>query len=1035
MIWRWIVVVSLAAAALMGQTTGALEGTVHDPSGAVVPGALVRILETGTAAERPAETDSTGRFLAPQLAPGTYDVVVSHTGFRDEVQKAIRVEAGSTARVGFRLELGESRDQVVVSAETALVDASPAGSASSVREQQLENLPVVGRDVFELAAQQPGVLLLRNADQSVTRGMGMKYSVHGVRPTQNGFLLDGIPISDSAGSVEAGAAGLTLGLESMREVVIVASPFSAEYGQSVGAVFAAVTKSGGNQLHGSAYEYFRNDALDARNFFDDPADPAPPFRRNQFGGLVSGPISRNRVYFLANFEGVRETLSTTLRSVAPNADAHQGRLPAAGGGVKTVTVAPAVRPYLDLYPLPNGQDFGDGTGEYVEQSVRRTREDYAAGKLDALLSPSLRLAGRFGFDDARQSQPQPLAIWSYYTITRNRFASAEMQQVISARTVHTLRAAFSRVPAAELADLLVDVPASMSFMPNQPLGVISVTGLADIGPNTVRQRPRRHTLNTYQANDDLVHVRGRHTFKAGAGLDRIQFNQVADFSASGYYQFGSLPDFLKGAARTGDAMVPGSDTQRAWRQTRGFAFFQHEMKLRPDLSVSYGIRYESAGTPSEIHGKVASLRDYLSDTEVTVGGAPYRNPSGNTFAPRASVAWDPAGSGRMVVRAGGGIFYDLLGVRDLIVAGGRVPPFYNRASLTKPAFPNLAGAVASAKPLNALDTIDYNLQQPYVAQVQVSVERQLAGGLLVSAGYAGSRGIHLLSFVGNVNATAPRYLPDGSVYLPPNAARLNPAFSQIAMRRSQFDSVYHGLIVAIQRRWRSGLGFQGSYQWSKSIDDSSSTIANDFDSTDSVPTVYNYRANRGLSDFDLRHVAALNLSWRVPSPSGGSTALARIWRGWELHALAKVQSGEPFAPTVGFDRVGLQSTRADLGQRPDFLGVPGQRIILGDPEKYFDPTVFGLPAAGYFGTLGRGTLIGPGLFALDAAMQKTLWQREQQSLRFRFEAFNITNHPNFRQPSNLALFDSTSARVGSAGMITQTSTPSRQIQLALRWAF
>jgi len=1032
-ILRGVVFSLLAAALLQGQTTGALEGTVRDPSGAVVPGARLRILETGTAATRSAETDGTGRYLAPRLEPGAYEITVARAGFRDQVQSGIRVEAGATVQVDFHLALGEARDQVVVSAEAILVDASPAGSAGTVRQQQLEDLPLVGRDVFELAAQQPGVLLLRNTDQNVTRGEGLKYSVHGVRPTQNGYLLDGIPMNDSAGSVGASAAQVTLGLESMREVVIVTSPFSAEYGRSAGAVFTAVTKSGGNQYHGSAYEYFRDDALDARNFFDDPANASPPFRRSQFGGLLSGPLRRNRLYFLGNFEGIRETLANTLRPVVPNAQARQGRLPAAGGGVRVVTVAPVVQPYLNLYPMPNGRDFGDGTGEYIQQAVRRTREEYAGGKLDLLLSPSLRLAGRYAYDNGTQRQPQPVAIWSFFTATRNQFASVEMQHLLSARTVHTLRAAFSRVPASELAELLTGVPTSMSFMPGQPLGVITVTGLADVGPSPVRQRPRRHILNDYQLNNDLVQVRGRHTLKVGAGLDRVQFNQVSDFSAAGYYQFGSLADFLGGVARSAEVMVPGSDSQRAWRQIQGFAYFQHELKVRPELGVSYGIRYESAGTPDEIHGKVASLRNYVSDAAVTVGGPVFHNPSRKNFAPRASVAFDPAGDGRTVVRAGAGIFYDLLGIRDLIVAGGRMPPFFNRASLTRPAFPDLLSAVRGATPLNALDTVDYNLVQPYVAQIQLTLERQLAGGLLVSLGYAGSRGVHLMSFVGNVNATRPQYLADGRVFLAADAPRLNPAFSQIAMRRTQFDSVFHGLTVRVERRWRDGLGFQGSYQWSKSIDNSSSTISNDFTATDSVPTVYNYRANRGLSDFDLRHVLALNLSWRIPAASGRSAAW--LLRGWEMHTLAKVQSGQPFAPTVGFDRVRLQTTRADLGQRPDFLGSSGGRLILGDPQMYFDPLAFGLPAAGYFGTLGRGTLIGPGLFALDAALHKTFWQGERRSLSFRFEAFNVTNHPNFRQPSSLALFDSTGARVGSAGRITDTSTPARQIQLALKWAF
>ncbi len=1031
MTWRGIVLACLAVAPLMAQTSGSVEGIVRDPSGAVVPGARVMVVEEATAAPRLAVTDSAGRFQVPRLAPGTYEITVGRAGFRDQSQSGVHVESGASARADFSLVLEGYRDQVAVSAEAILIDATPSGAASFVRQQQLEDLPVAGRDVFELAAQQPGVLFVRNADQSVTRGQGPKFSVHGVRPSQNGFLLDGIPISDSAGSVAASAAQVTLGVESMREVVIVTSPFSAEYGRSAGAVFTAVTKSGGNQWHGAAYEYFRNDALDARNFFADPAEASQPFRRNQFGGLLSGPLYRNRAFFLVNYEAIRETRSSTMRPVVPDANARIGLLPAAGGA-KTVAVAAAVKPYLDLYPLPNGRNFGDGTGEFLHPSVRGMREDYVSGKLDLLLSPTFRLAGRYAFDDAEQSQPQPLAIWNFLTVTQNQFASAEMQNVLSPRTVHTLRSAFSRVPASELARLMIQVPGSLSFVPGQPLGVIAVTGLADIGPSTVRQRPRSHILNTYQANDDFVHVRGRDTLKIGAGLYRIQFNQVADFSACGYYQFNSLQEFLAGTARTADVMVPGSDSRRGWRQTQGFVYFQHEVRWRPELSFAYGIRFESANTPSEVNGKASALIDYLADSAVTVGAPPYRNPSGRTLAPRVSVSWDPWGNGRTVVRAGAGIFQDLVGVRDLIVAGGRMPPFFSRVSVTRPTFPKLLAAIQGSAPLTALDTIDYNLQQPYVAQFQLSVERQIGGAMVVGATYAGSRGVHLMSFVGNVNATRPQYLPDGRIYLAADAGRLNPAFSQIAMRRSQFDSVHHGLTLTVRRRWQGGLGFQANYQWAKSIDNSSSTITNDYSGTDSVPTVYDYRANRGPSDFDQRGVLSGNLSWAVPSGRGGG--LARLWHGWELHALVSAQTGLPFAPTVGFDRVRLLTTRVDLGQRPDYAGF-GRKAVLGGPDRYFDPTVFALPAAGYFGTLGRNTLVGPGLFTVDAALHRTLFRNERQNLSLRVQAFNLANRANFRQPSGLALFESTGERLGSAGRITETATPSRQLQMALRWTF
>jgi hypothetical protein len=483
----------------------------------------------------------------------------------------------------------------------------------------------------------------------------------------------------------------------------------------------------------------------------------------------------------------------------------------------------------------------------------------------------------------------------------------------------------------------------------------------------------------------------------------------------------------------GDVMVPGSDSTRGWRQSQFFAYAQEEYRASANWSLSLGVRYEFSATPSEVNGKVATLHDPARDTAITVGGPLYRNPSARNLAPRLSLAWDPIGSGRTVVRAGFGIFFDLIGSRDLLVGGVRMPPFFNRITIQRPAFPNLLEAARTGAPGDALDALDYYLHQPYVGQVQVMLERQVGSAWVARAGYTGTRGVHLIGFLGNVNTTRPQILPDGRLFMPPDAPRVNPAFGQIALRRTQFDSFYHGFSAALERKWRAGFGFSTNYVWSKSIDESSSATSTDFTPSDSFPTVFNYRQNRGLSDFDLRHVLNASLSYRLPARRPG--ALGELLGGWELFALAKLQTGHPFAPWVGFDRARLLSSRGDLGQRPDFIGTPGQRLVLGDPAQYFDPLAFGLPEAGFLGNLGRGTLIGPGLFAADAALHKTIWNTEHQSLRLRLETFNLPNHPSFKPPSGLALFDSSLGRLGAAGRITETSTTSRQVQLALKWVF
>ncbi len=1028
---EWLLFGSLLASAA-AQTTGVIEGTVRDPSGALVAEAAVRVSETNTSAIRNLSTDDAGYYQALRLAPGSYEIVVARAGFREQVRRGIELEAGAAARVNFVLELGEARDQVVVTAEASPVSMSPAGWGGWIRQRELESLPQDGHDVFGLSGQHPEVNLIRLANRDVNHGPAVKISVKGARPNQNSFLLDGIHINDWAATAAASASGNTLGAEGIREVRVVTSPFSAEYGRAAGAVFTAVSKSGSNEFHGSLYEFFHHSALDARNFFDDPRGPIPPLRRHQFGSLLSGPLRRDRLFFLANYEAIRETLSQTVRPSVPTVEARRGLLPAPGG-VRAVAVSPLVRPYLDLYPLPNGRDFGDGTAEFVNESVRDTREDYLAGKLDWLASPAWRLAGRYTFDNATRAAPDPLRLWRFSTVGRYQFLHTEVQHLVSPRTIHTLRAAFSRVRNEELGQTRPDIPASLSFVAGQPLGSIAVTGLTDMGGTTARMRPRRHILNDFQLNDDLVHTRGRHTVRLGGAFDRLAFNQVSDFTAIGHYQFDSLAEFLEARPRLGDVMLPGSDTRRGWRQDPWFAYVQEEFRLGPRLSLGLGLRYEFASTPGEINGKVASLRDPLRDSAVTMGGPVYRNPAARNFAPRLSLAADPFGSGRTAVRAGAGIFYDLLGARDLLVGGARMPPFFSRALMIRPPFPDLLAAARGISPAMSPDALDYYLQQPYVVQWQLVVERELAPATVARIGYTGARGVHLVGFLGNINTSRPEWRPDGRIFFAADGLRINPAFGQISLRRTQFNSFYHGLSAGLDRKWRGGVGFNLGYVWAKSIDETSCAVIGDFSNSDDVPTVFNYRQNRGPSNFDLRHVFSSTVSYGLPSWPRG--AARRLLAGWEIHALAKLQTGHPFAPAVGFDQARLLSSRGDLGQRPDFTGQPGDRIILGDPAQYFDPLAFGLPEAGFLGNLGRGTLAGPGLFNADAGLHKAIWQTERHSLRLRLEIFNLTNHPNFKPPSGLALFDSSLRRLGTAGRLTETSTTSRQVQLALKWAF
>ena len=653
---------AMLAAPLAGQSDATLGGVVTDPQGRVVGGVEIRLTLAGTAAVRSAFTDAEGRYRVAALAPGVYAISVAHGGFRPVEAAGIELHSGRAGSYDIELELGEGREAIEVVAELPLVSTNATDWGGLVPQASLRELPLNGRDLYELSALEPGATLPASARTGLAQGIGRQVSVLGARPNQNSFQLDGVYVNDAASASPASAAGNVLGLEMVREVHLVTSPYSAEYGRTAGGVFTAVSRSGGPRLHGGLYEYFRNNSLDARNFFDAHGGGAPPLRRNQAGALVGGPLSEGKAFFLANYETLRERRTRTARPAVPTQEARTGRLPDS-----EIAVAAEVRPYLDLYPLPNGRDFGDGTAASVRQLSDRTNETYVSGKVDLILGEAAQWSARYTFDDAESRAPDAMALWMFGLDSNDHFLHTQYKRVHSATTLSTWRAAFSRVDNFE--NSTTTVPGDLSFVAGLPMGSITVNGLGNMGGFQARARPRRFILESYQLGASLVRSSGHSTWRVGGGFDRVRFNQRSDLSAVGSYTFDSLALLLQAWPRIAEVMQPGSDTVRGWRYNQYSGYVQYEFRPRERLSLSLGARYEAVSTPTEVNGKVAVLRDFVNDAETTVGGPLWRNPSADNLAPRVSMAWDPVGDGRTVLRAGGGIFFDLLGSRELTIAG------------------------------------------------------------------------------------------------------------------------------------------------------------------------------------------------------------------------------------------------------------------------------------------------------------------------------------------------------------------------------
>jgi len=1021
--------VLLLPAALHAQLSGAIEGLVTDPSGRAVTSARLRVVETSTNAERQVFTDQQGRFTAAQLPPGTYRLEVNAEGFEPAQTGLLELAAGRTLRADIALKIGTARESVMVTAETGKVDTAAGAWGSNIENRQLSSLPLIGRDLFDLASQEPGVTAPASATQALDVGLGLHISINGNRPSENAFRLDGIYINDATGSAPASAAGYLLGLDTIAELRMVTSPFSAEYGRTDGGVVAAVSKSGANDFHGSAWEYLRNSTLDAKNYFD-PAGEIPALHLNQFGGLLDGPIARNKAFFLVDYEGIRSDTDQTAILSTPDALARQGMLPV-NGALKQVTLAPSIIPYLALFPIPNGPDLGNGVGKYIGSQPATIGEDYAVGKVDYLWSDRLRFGTRYTSDHSTSDSTDAFRFWTTDNASHYNLVQTTAQYVESPTLIHDFRAAFSEiynggdesVPASS---------ASLAFVPGERIGPILVVGLSAFGGTLAQTAPQHFNTVDGQASYSGEKISGAHALSFGSSFDRILLGEDGDLDREGYYQFSSLQNFLAAKTSSLTIMAPGSDTLRHWRYDEFSAFLQDDWRINRKLSVGLGVRYETATTPVEANGKVATLRNPLADSQVTVGGPEWINPSKLNFAPRASIAWDPFGNGRTVVRAGSGIFYDLLGTRELSVVGLFMPPFFQRYMISKASFPNAVAAVESAgNPAPTLNGIAYRPSQPHVVQYQLDIQHEVGHATVLEAGYSGSRGIHLVGNIKNLDTTTPEFLPNGQIYFPANNPPVNPAFSAITMRTTNIDSHYNSLIADVRTTLARTLHLQGKFVWSHSIDDDSVAIHDDSYNSELLPTVYNFADNTGSSDFDCRLVFAANFTWDLPGVQ--ARGFRPVLSGWSLDGLMQAQSGNPFNPTVGFDNAHLLGN-GDSGQRPNLVAIDGP-IITGNPAQYFNPLAFSLPPSGYLGDVGRNVFTGPGLVIVSLALEREFLKSERRALRIRAEAFNVANHPNFQVPSGIGLFDSTGARLGTAGQITATTTSSRQMQLSARYSF
>jgi hypothetical protein len=1037
-----IVVLLIAASSpsSRGQTTtAALRGTVTDSTGAVVPNAAITVRSVDTGRAYTTQSDHAGAYYVAGLPPGAYTLTVQKEGFQRLVREGIVLTVNQEALVDASLAVGAVAQQTVVQEAVPLLETQGATISGLVGQKQILDLPLNGRDFYQLSLLQPGVEPIAANSfpspwQNTTNG---KFAANGMRPSMNTTLVDGAEVSDPGHNQPLGGpSGSALGVDTIREFRVLTNMYTAEFGRNGGAVVQVVTKSGSNDFHGSAFEFLRNDALDAKNFFDRTDLPIPKLRRNQFGGTLGGPIVKDRTFFFLSYEGFRERKGETQLFPTPTPAARQGMLPSGN-----VTVNPNIVPYLNFYPLPNvpGKlDLGDGTGLNTSIAVERTDENYFVVRVDHQLSSRDSLVGRYVFDDGDSFKPfmsTKVPGFDGVVNTRNQFAVLTEQHTFSSRLLNEFRASYNRLnyiqkPAA------LNPGLSTSLKPgDHPIGEIDVGGLPSLG--NAFTIPVGEAANIIHFLDHLTYTVSRHTLKSGVDIRRFQVNGPFDLGLNGFYIFGSLRDFLTasnfffiGTAST------SPDSNRGYRQTNFAAFFEDEFRVTSNLTLNMGLRYEYNTSPSEQHGRLANIRNPLTDTSTT--GGDIFNPPKDLFAPRLGLAWSPFGSHKTSVRAGVGTFFDLI-KQDIYGDTRWLPPFYN-----------LLGGVGTFRnpttfPFGISVPIQFNINQPYALSYNFQIQQELTPNTLVTAGYVGSRGNHLTRS-GEANPTA--FSP--ATGFNPAGPRLNPSFPGSILRIvTDAQSFYNSFQLGVQHRTSKGLFFQASYTLAKSIDDASGPFLSDFLSeVGPVQDLFNRKGNRGLSAFDTRHNFVFNALYELPLGPGkalGSSltgAAARLVEGWQIGGILSLNAGFPFLVRHA-DNHSLNG-ELFVADRPNL--APGAHCtILGDPTRWFDPSVFLAQPAGFYGNAGRNICSGPNFRNLDFSILKNTRIGERVNVQFRTEFFNIANHPNFGPPTNTpnpngqggngdALF-AAGARLPTAGQIFRTVNTSRQIQFGLKILF
>ena len=1026
----------LAPAAPAQLPTATILGVVKDASGAVIPEAKLTARSVDTGQVRTGTSGGDGSYRFAALPVGKYEVRVEHPGFQTAVRSGLTLTVAQEAVVNFALEVGAIEQTLSVTAEAPLVNTTSGSLGALVDEQRVAELPLNGRNYVDLTLLQAGIQHWRNTGS--TSGVsvsGAWFSSNGAPVRSNNYVLDGAIMQDLSSAATASISGSTLGLEGIREYRVITNSFSAEYGMKMGSQMVIVSKSGTNAFHGSLFEYLRNSALDARNFFDRKTaiNPRrlPPFAKNNFGVSFGGPIQRDRTFFHAVYEANRERVGRSLvgNVIPPSAKVDGGLVP---------QIDPRIKPLLALFPDPNLSN-----DQFTFPFSERTTENFGQTRMDHTVSNADTIFGRYTVTDTEFLTPRaPFPGFPQVGTSRSHFATGSETHIVSPVLLNTLRFSYSRTGRGAFSPSGISGP-QFSFMPGEEIGTIDIGGVSGYGPNT--STPSVKSQHVFTWSDDVFYTRGRHSLKLGGLLNHYRTDDSNATAARGELTFPNVTSFLLAQPSRYRVLTPGSRQGRRYRyNTLGF-FLQDDLRVTPRFSLNLGLRYEFHTEFIEADGYRAALRDMERDAETTLGRL-FENPSLRNFSPRFGFAWDLTGDGKTALRGGFGLLYDVavLGSALSLAALG-TPPFTSNSAVTGAEAVRLFSIPLFIPPEAAgkeLRTLDYRVQQPHMLQYNVTVERQLPFAAAVSLAYGGSRGINIVQ-TQDANPRVPQILPDGRQFWTGSDPRRNPYWDSIEMRTAGGNSWYNSLQVVLSKRLSRGLQFQSAYTWAKVIDETQAVFGAEISLSEPwFPVDPAHRdSSRGPAAFDTTHNLRYNAIYRLPQVLSSGGAAAKMLNGWWLTGILSLQSGFPFTPVlqVNRSRSGVAGGRSGI-DRPDLAPGKSNNPVLGGADRYFDPSAFRVPPNGFLGNLGRNTVRSPGFANLDFSVAKDTplgFLGESGKLEFRAEFFNLLNRVNFNMPDRTvyAARADVEPPLPTAGRITLTSGTARQIQFALKLVF